>query len=90
MEGNNPATFLFCDPIFQRDDSSNLASWIGDHGPGQARDLASAEASFHRQQDDDAVASRLSGRFDEQEKVVDIGVGQDFRLLASHGQKLAK
>ena len=38
--------FFFAISIFQRDDSPNLVSRIGDHRPREVGDLASPEACF--------------------------------------------
>jgi hypothetical protein len=42
MKGNDPATFLLCNPIFEGNDRSNIADRIGDHGPRQIGNLASS------------------------------------------------
>jgi hypothetical protein len=74
VKGNDSATFLFCNPILDGDDSSNVPNRIGNHVPRQAGNFPSPQASFYRQQDHDSVSSWVSGQGGEGEEIPNVVV----------------
>jgi hypothetical protein len=74
MKGNDPATFLLGNPIFEGNDSVNIPARIGDHRPRQIGDFPGPQASFNRQQDHDSVARWGSGQGGEGEEISNVVV----------------
>jgi hypothetical protein len=72
VKGNDSATFLLCNPIFEGDDSSNIPDRVGNHGPRQVGNFPSPQASFYRQQDHDPVSRWVTGHGGEGEEIPNV------------------
>jgi hypothetical protein len=65
---------------------ADLAGRPDDHFPGQLGDLASAQASLERQQQDQTISTGVSGSGGKDEEASCLLIGQYLRLLACHNE----
>jgi hypothetical protein len=62
----------------------DLPTGVENHVPGEFGDFAGAQASLYREENDDAIAKRVSGRAGVGEELGQLFVVENFRLLACH------
>ena len=84
MKGNGAAAFLLGGPVAQFDHGRKLAARVEHHVPGEFGDFAGTQASLDRQENDDTIAERISGRAGVGEELGQLVVVENFRLLACH------
>ena len=72
VERNQATTIVFGGVIPELDQRSDFTGRIEHHVPRQVGDLAGAQAGLDRQENDDTVAFRISGRGGVDEEVFDL------------------
>ena len=65
-------------------DRRNLAARVEHHIPGEFGDFAGTQASLHREENDDPIAKRVSGRTGVGKELGQLPVIENFCLLACH------
>ena len=72
MKGDNAAMAHFGRAVSQFQRRADATFGIEHHIPGQVCDLSGSKTCLHGEQDDDTVAGWVTGRFGEQEQIVDM------------------
>jgi hypothetical protein len=62
----------------------DLAVRVDNHLPGQVRDLSGTQTRFHRKQNDNAIADRVTGGLREEQEVFDLSIRKYLCLFARH------
>jgi hypothetical protein len=81
---NQPTTALLGRDITQCNGVADLTTCVEHHVPGQACDLAGAQAGFCRQQNHHAVAEWMTAAIGEGEQIRQLARSKDLGLFAEH------
>lgn len=86
MNWNEPAAFLLGRAVTQLDHVADFAGRPQDHVPGQLGDLAGAQASLERQQQDQAISASVSGGGGKDEEASCLLFGEYLGLSSRHNE----
>ena len=86
MKRNQAAAILFGSTVAKFDHVTDFAGRADHHVPGQLGDLASAQASFERQQQDQMISARVSGSGGKDEEASCLLIGEYLGLFSRHNK----
>jgi hypothetical protein len=72
MKRNRSTASFFGDLVSNGKSSPNRSAGIHNHVPAQLGDFGRAQASLHREQNNQAVAKRMPRALGEKQKIVDV------------------